>query len=209
MTDSQDETSTTPNNKVDRVIQKYDLGDVGAELERRWLGEEGDQLSVRDLAALFNKRILRTQLESSDVFTVGENVDHIYQGLTADGDSGQEDQTIIRARLEQSGVDVDELESDFVSHQTIYRYLKNQRNAEQAEPTDEERIEKAEQTIQRLRGRTTAVTERSLEGLQKSGSISLGEFSVLNDIQVFCERCGRSYDVADLLEREGCACETG
>ncbi|WP_435320704.1 rod-determining factor RdfA [Haloarchaeobius sp. TZWSO28] len=207
MTDGQTAGSNTRTNKVDRVIEEYDLGDIGDELERLWLGEGDEQQSVRDLAELFNRRVLQSAIDASDVFTLGENVDHIYDALTG-GESESDDRTLIRARLEQNGIDVEAVERDFVSHQTIYRYLKNHRDAEQPEPTDEERVEKAEQTIQRLRGRTTAVTERSLEGLQKNGTISLGDFSVLNDIQVLCDDCGRSYDVADLLDRGGCECET-
>ncbi|WP_267643396.1 rod-determining factor RdfA [Haloarchaeobius amylolyticus] len=204
MSDPTSDGANEPTNKVDRVIQKYDLGDVGDELERLWLGDGDEKRSVRDLADLFNKRILQSAIDASDVVTLGENIDHVYNALTGE----ESDQTLVRARLEQNGVDVEGVENDFVSHQTIYRYLKNHRDAEQPEPSDEERVEKAEQTIQRLRGRTTAVTERSLEGLQKNDAITLGSFNVLNDIQVLCEDCGRSYDVTDLLERGGCACES-
>jgi hypothetical protein len=198
--------SSAPTTKIDRVIREYGLDGLGDELERRWLSEEENRSSVRELTDLFNQRVLRAELEAQNVFSLGENVEHLYRSLvgeTADG----EDSTLIRARLEQNGVDTDALTDRFVSHQTVYRYLTEHRGVEQPEQPNEDRIERVEQTVQGLRGRTTAVTEQSLESLRSKGLVTLGEFEVLNDIKVFCEDCGRSYDVTELLERGRCACE--
>jgi len=98
---------------------------------------------------------------------------------------------------------------DFVSHQTIYRYLKDHREVEQPEQTPEERKEKAIETIKRLRGRTTAVSEQTVEKLKRNDVVSVGAFSVLNDLQVLCEECGRSDDIASFLEQGGCTCQMG
>lgn len=195
--------SATASNKVDRVIEKHGLDGLGDELERRWLDQGDEQLSTRELADLFNRRVLGAAIDESDVFTLSGDVDQVYEALRDEGG----DDTLVRSRLEQSGIDVDDVESDFVSHQTVYRYLKNHRKVEQPETPDEERIENAIDTIQRLRGRTTAVTERTIESLRDNESITIGEFDVLNDVQILCQQCGRSYDVATLLERGACECE--
>jgi hypothetical protein len=200
---TQDETSP-PSNKVERVVQEYDLEGLEVELEHRWLGVDGDQASTRELAEDLNKRVLAAAVNRSEAFTLSGSVDELYRGLTGDGD---EDPTLVRSRLEQNGVDVDTVTDDFVSHQTIYRYLKQHRGVEQPERTPDERRETAIDTIQGLRGRTTAVTEQTVTDLARNDVVDVGEFSILNDIQLLCEDCGRSYDVTDLVERGGCECQ--
>ncbi|GAA0215815.1 rod-determining factor RdfA [Halobaculum roseum] len=196
---------TTPSNKVDRVAQAYGLDDLGAELEARWLGVDGEQSSTRDLATLFNKRVLEAAVDRSDAFTFTGTVDQLYRRLT-DDDTG--DAALVRSRLEQHGVDVDAVTDDFVSHQTIHRYLKNHRELERPEQTPEDRKASAVDTVQRLRGRTTAVAEQTIESLANNDILDVGQFSILNDIQVLCENCGRSYDVTTFIERDGCQCAT-
>lgn len=195
----------SPTNKVDQVIEKYDLVGMGVELENRWLGVDREQESTRDLADYFNREVLTAAVENSDVFTLSGDTEQVYRSLTDDEDA---DVTLVRSRLEQNGVDVDEVTNDFVSHQTIYRYLKNNRGVTQPEQSAEERKEKAVDSIQRLRGRTTAVTEQTIGRLRKNDAISVGEFSILNDLQVLCENCGRSYDVVTFMEQGGCECES-
>lgn len=200
-----DEADTRPTNKVDRVAAAYGLEGLGDELERRWLGEGSDAASTRELADLFNRRVLAAAIDESAVFTLDGDVEGAYRTLTDEGDA---DRSLVRSRMEQGGIDVDAVLGDFVSHQTIHRYLTDHRGVEQSGPDDAERSKKAVERIQRLRGRTTAVTEETVERLRASGTLTVEEFSVLNDIQVLCEGCGRSYDVVELIERGHCACET-
>lgn len=202
--DGADSATQTP--KIDRIIREYGLDGLGDELERRWLSEGDEQLSVRELTDLFNQRVLRAELEAQNVFSLGENVEHLYRSLVGEATDG-EDSTLIRARLEQSGVDTESLTDTFVSHQTVYRYLTDHRDAERPEKTATDQIATAEQTIQGLRGRTTAVTRQSVESLRSKDLVTLGTFEVLNDIKILCQDCGRSYDVTELLDRGRCECE--
>lgn len=190
--------------KIERVIDRYGIDGLDDELERRWLGEDGNGASTRELAHDFNRRVLAAAVDDSDAFTLSTDVGQLYEQLT---DETADDAALVRSRMEQSGIDVDEVTSDFVSHQTVYRYLTEHRGVERAERSEEERRRKAVETIQRLRGRTTAVAEQNVEGLRDGGALSIDEFSVLNDIQVLCETCGRNYDVVELIERGRCACE--
>jgi len=197
--------SETTSNKIDQAIEKYGLKEMDKELEKRWLGVDGDQESTRDLADFFNKTVLKEAVDQSETFTLSGNIDKVYRTLT-DGD--ETDATLVRSRLEQSGIDVEAVINNFVSHQTVYRYLKDIREVEQPDQSSEDKKENAIETIQRLRGRTTAVTERTIDNLKKTDILSVGEFSVLNDLQVLCESCGRSYDVSTFLERGGCECQS-
>lgn len=205
MTDDADSAAKEPSNKIDRTIQKYGIEGLGDELERRWLGDEREKESTRDLAEYFNKEVLSEVVRESETSTLSGNVDEVYRALM---ERSEMDSTLVRSRLEQSGIDVEEVTSDFVSHQTVYRYFKDHREVERSDLSPKERRESAIETIQRLRGRTTAVTEQTVSNLENNDVISVGEFSVLNDLQVLCEGCGQSYGVAPFLEQGGCECQS-
>ncbi|EMA05059.1 hypothetical protein SAMN05443574_1158 [Haloarcula vallismortis] len=190
--------------KVDAVIQKYDLVGMGAELESRWVGDEGEEQSTRDLADYFNQSVLESAIEGTDAPTLSGDIQQVYQSLSED----DADAPIIRSRLEQSGVDIESVMADFISHQTVYRYLTNDRGAVRPEQTPGERKKSAIDRIQRLRGRTTAVTRQTIESLEKNDAISAGEFNIINELQVLCEDCGRSYDIVAFLEQDGCDCQS-
>jgi hypothetical protein len=100
------------NSKVARIIEEYELDKLGEELERRWIAEDGD--SLRDLADVFNRRLLEATLVSSsgsDAF----DPESVYVALTDDDVPAGERRTIKR-NLERAGVDVEQLIDGFVSH---------------------------------------------------------------------------------------------
>lgn len=189
--------------KVARLIEKYDLEGFGDELERMWTADGDERRSLRDLSDIFNKRILRTVIEESDITTLGADVDDIYRRLQGERGTSA-DQTRVQRRLEREGVDVDTLESDFVTYQAIRTYLKEERNAEYDPNTNP--VERDRNSIQQLRNRTRAVTETKLDGLTKSDRIELGPHEISVDINVFCEECGRQFDVTEVLDQKGCDC---
>ena len=189
--------------KVARVLDEYDLEGLGAELERRWTASE-DRWSLRDLARFLNQRILETALEAANVQTVDGEVENIYRLLTDDEVSGA-DETRIRRRLERDGVDVDALETDFVTYQAIRTYLQKHRDAEYT-PDETDPIEREVSNVEQLRGRLVSVTEGKLDQLRNAEEIDLGEFRLLVDIQVVCEDCNSQFEVVELLERGGCDC---
>jgi hypothetical protein len=192
--------------KVGRVIAEYELDGLGEELERRWLGDGFERQSLRDLADLFNHRVLRRAMLDAGMDPLEGEVENAYDLLTGD-DVSEGVRTQARNRLERSGVDVESLQSDFVSHQAIHTYLRKYRGAEQSEEAAGDRIERTVSTVRRLESRTVAVVENSLQTLRNAGTVRLGPFDVLVDVRVFCSDCGRQYDVVDLLERGGCDCE--
>ena len=112
-----------------------------------------------------------------------------------------------RRRLERDGVDVDELERDFVTYQAVRSYLTEYRDAEYEEPSANELAENALETVQRLRSRLRSIAEGSLTRLQSTDRLTLGTFRLFVDVDVLCEDCGAQYGVVDLLERGGCDCE--
>nr|WP_255291572.1 rod-determining factor RdfA [Natrinema sp. CBA1119] len=130
--------------------------------------------------------------------------DDMYLQLT--GEKGTSaDQTRIRRQLEREGVDVETLQSDFVSYGAIRSFLKEERSAEYN--PSQNPVERDTDSIQQLRNRTMLVTETKLNGLVENDHIELGSYEVTVDINVFCEECGRQFDVIDILEQKECDCK--
>ncbi|ADB63226.1 hypothetical protein Htur_4415 (plasmid) [Haloterrigena turkmenica DSM 5511] len=199
-----DENETEFRTKVAKLIEKYNLEGTGDEFEQLWTASGDERRSLRELAEMFNKRILRSAIDESEMTPLSADVDDVY--LRLQGEKGTSaDRTRIRRRLEREGIDVETLQSDFVSYQAIRSFLKDDRNAEYNPSRDP--IERDRESIQQLRNRTMLVTETKLEGLVKNDEITLGSHEITVDINVFCEDCGRQFDAIEVLDREGCECK--
>jgi len=194
--------------KVVRLIDEYGLVGMGETLERRWTATE-DRSGLRDLADYFNRELLRTAVEAESVDPLQGEVENLYHLLTGDDvTSGVREQT--RNRLDQQGVDVEKIENDFVTYQSVRTYLKKYRDADppNTSGSPEDRIERKRSTIQRLRSRLTDITEQSLRELVSVSAITLGEFDVIVTVRVHCTSCGTQQSVSDLLTSRGCECES-
>jgi hypothetical protein len=189
--------------KVERVINDYNITNIGDEIVRSWTNDEEDRQSLRELAEQFNRRLLRATINKAEVGSHDYDIDRTYRLLTTD-DVSSGKQTRVRSRLERDGIDTEQLESDFVSHLAVRTYLQHH-NATRAE-SEPDQVAKEAQRIQRLRSRTTAVTESKLKQLHATDRISVGDFRVLTEIQAFCEECETRYDVDELLSQGSCAC---
>lgn len=193
--------------KVERLIEEWEMAEVGQQLEDYWLGVGQEQYSLRKLADWFNEQLLQRALEDSGESYIDGEVENMYDHLTSD-DASRGVQAEVETRLEQAGIDVDDLQQSFVSHQSIYTYLTKVRGVSHPDETDDEsQMEKTNDSIQRLINRTDAVVTKNLESLRNTERISLGEFSVFVDVDVYCHECETQYSVQDLLEQRGCDCE--
>ena len=201
-----DTTDSRPSSKVARLISEYGLDGLGEELEVRWTGDGVERSSLRDLAGYFNERLLERALIDAGMTALDSDVSTTYRNLT-DDDVSTGVRTDARNRLESNGVDVDGLESDFVSYQAIRSYLTEYRDAEYRRLSDEEKVEKDLESIQRLMTRTLSVTEERIEKLAQTGRIDADEFEVLLDVQVLCGSCGEQYPISEFLDDRGCDCQ--
>ena len=194
-----------PRPKVARVIDEYDLDDMGEWLERSWTGEGEPQRSLRDLADRLNRAILRTTMERAGMDPVEGDVATAYDLLAGDASSG--DRVQKRRELERNGVDVDAIENDFVSHRAVHSYLRKHRGVERSEPAPDDRVATERDRIERLQGRTTAVTADVIERLNANGRLDAHDVDVIVNVRVMCNECGRSYDASEFLEQGGCDCD--
>ena len=141
--------------KVARLIDEYDLQGLGADLEQQWTADE-DRKSLRDLARYFNQQLLQRTLEEANVQYLDGEIENTYRLLT-DDEVSRAELTRVKRRLERDGVDVDALETDFVTYQAIRSYLKDHRGAEYT-PAETDPLEREATNVQKLRGRMATVT---------------------------------------------------
>lgn len=190
--------------KVGRLVERYDLAGLGDELEYRWTAPEDDRASLRDLAEYVNRSVLEAALRAAGHSPTDAEVDGLYEAITDDDvDSGT--RTRKRRELERHGVDVERLRASFVSHQAVHTYLTEVRNA--SFDPDPPTVEGSKATLARLRNRTSAVTESTLERLAAADRIADSQYEALVDVRVLCRDCGRASDLEALLEDGGCTCD--
>jgi len=195
------ETNST-NTKVARVIDAYGLDGMGASLEAAWTGEEGNRTSLRDLADEFNESVLEATLREASISPLNLDVSSTYDALR--GESAAE-ATRARRRLEREGIDVDELTSDFVTHQAIHTYLTKEREATLPTADDSLADQKVE-TIEKLQGRVSAVAESALSSLASAEELDRGDYDILVDVRAVCPDCGADVSIGELIRHGGCDC---
>ena len=201
--------ATGPRGKVERVIDSRDLQGLGETLARRWTAPGDRRLSLRELADLFNRRVLDAALVDAGHDLLAGEVEALYDLLTGAGDESAT-RTKALTRLGRLGVDVEAVRSDFVSHQAVHTYLTEHRGV--APPSDDDgrsRLEKRAAVVRRLRNRLVAVATESLEALERSGDLDLGSVEVLTTVSVFCEACGTTRSLQEVLDAGGCDCDPG
>ncbi|TKX46462.1 hypothetical protein EXE41_09700 [Halorubrum sp. SD690R] len=190
------------NTKVGRVIRAYDLDGMGANLEAAWTGESGERTSLRDLADEFNEAVLRAALGEVGVSSLSVDVSSTYEAIR--GNSGSS-ATRARRRLVREGVDVDEVTSDFVTHQAIHTYLTQEREASLPDASEDIAKRKVE-TVEKLQGRTSAVAESALTALANADELDRADYDILIDVRAVCQNCGTDAPVSELIRRGGCGC---
>ncbi|ELY63804.1 rod-determining factor RdfA [Natrinema versiforme] len=201
-----DDSSGGRRTKVERVMDQYGLEEWGERLEAEWIGDGTERTSLRDLATEFNQAVLRAAVREAGASVLDTDIDSLYRTLT-DDDVSRSDAVRKRRELERSGVDIDDVRSDFVTHQTIYTYLTNVRDASLPEEDSEDRIERKKETVQRLAGRTQVITESTLDELRNAGELTDKDYEVFVDVRAICGQCGADYPIADLLDQGGCDCD--
>jgi hypothetical protein len=188
--------------KVDRLIDEYGL-DIEDHLIDAWTRRQ-NRRSLRDLAAEFNRELLRERLDRRGISSVGMDTETVYRHLR--GNAGSGSRTRVHRQLEREGIEVSELREEFVSHAAVRTFFRNRGVTRSGEDTDQVAAEATH--VQQLQNRTAVVTEDKLESLRSTGRVDIGEFRVLVDVQVFCEDCERQFDINELLEARRCSCHS-
>lgn len=208
----QDESTETTHpesrGKVATLLHQYALTGVGTELETLWTADGESRMSLRELAAYFNERLLACKLDETTASTVDGEIENYYRLLTDDAVSSGK-RIAAENTLCRQGVDVEKLRDEFVSRQAIHTYLTNERDAEYTPPTqsEQDRIESYLESIGRIRSRLAAIAEQSLSQLAHSNPQlgGVAEVSVL--VQVQCTYCDTQHPITAFLSNGGCGCD--
>lgn len=189
--------------KVGRVSRVYELPKEDTQLVEKW--QSGT--SVRQLTEEINKDIVRSKLETANVGQIKLSQSPVYKALHTN-ELSKAEEIKIRRELDHAGIDVEKLSSDLVSHQTVYRHLKQCLDVSKGEDqTPNERREKAKDTVYALQQRTEIVTESTIHMLQTADITNLGNIEVVVDLQIVCDDCGRSMDFESAIS-QGCKCDS-
>ena len=191
--------------KVARLVELYGLDEMPERLERYWRGDGVERHSLRELATLFNERLVRAAMTEAGMNPLDGEAENLYDLLDGD-DATSGARTRAERRLDREGVDVDDLRDSFVSHQAIHTYLTSVREQEYETDGSDADAEERIETVQRLAGRTRSISADAVESLDEADEITVGEFDVTVDVRVTCRDCNGRYDIATLLRGDGCAC---
>lgn len=196
--------------KVGRSIERYGLGALDTELVRRRREEDA---SLRDLADYTNRRILAAALEASAVdlqdtlygaVDDDDAIDVLYDVL-ADDETPTERVARVRTRLVQQGVDVEAIQSDWVTHTTVRSHL---RECLEVDTSREASItvDDGRDTIEWARNRCANIVAQTLTRLRNADLLATGPLETSVTIQVTCTECGSTYRPDQLLSARECDC---
>lgn len=196
--------------KIGRNIDRYGLEELNEELQQR---RYEDEASLRDLADYINRRILSAVLSESDIdlmdaaygaVSSDEALAAVYETLASD-EASPDREAYVRKRLEQNDIEINEIESHWVTHPTVRAHLNDCLDIETDRPT---RIttESAQDTIEWARTRCNQIVTQTISRLVSSGALSISDYDVSVVVQISCSNCENTYRPIELLERESCDC---
>jgi hypothetical protein len=186
--------------KVGRQAKTYGLPDLDEELRARYL-EQDD--SLRSLADHVNARIVGSRLDRTDANVVGDTVS-VYEALVGD-DVPPERRADITDQLEYAGIDLDSLQADFVSHQTVKTHLNDCLNVDTSR-TGVDSLADGRRIIEWSRERDEHVIEQTLGQLRRADLIHSGRLKVTQTVTVRCTDCDETFRINELLEETSCQC---
>lgn len=193
--------------KVQRTAVTFDVSDALDELAAA--RQEG--ASFRTLATQFNTRVVEQVLGEIDVegrsihaALTGEDIaSEVYEVLRTDRDSDIR-RAELRARLSDAGVDVENLESAFVSHVTIRSHLQECVGVEPERSTPP--FEQTVNTARSAQTRASNVVQSTIDRAVRHDQLQTGDLDVEILIRVTCQDCGDTFYLSELLEQQHCSC---
>lgn len=201
--DSYSDVLSECNCKVGKIAEKYNAQKMANSLGDMWREEDE---SVREIATTFNIHILNLAMENTGMNNLEGEVENIYR-LLKDDDVSKAEQIRAKRRLEQNGLEPDEISTDFVSYQTVYRHLTNCLELQNSDlENSEAKRAKIEKRIRSLTNRTNLVISKTLKQLSKSFNSGVQKPNVTLSVTVWCDECGTSMNLEDVLTGDQCQC---
>jgi len=194
--------SDTPCCKVGRGIEKYGCDGLNDTLVYEY--REGDA-SLRDLEQVINREFTTASLQET-----GSPADRDPQEITSilrgNDDVSKREKARVRTELEQAGVEVDQLEQDYVSFRTVKTHL-NEHLGVDTSRTESITSDSAKGLIEWATTRCTSVIEQTIERLSNADVAAISDdFTVSVSPRITCYDCNSSFTVQEFIENDGCRC---
>ena len=219
---SSDDTPTTSNHddgdadtppctcKIGAGINTYTQRGFHDEITRLY---ETDDVSLRDLEHRINKEfvtgaIRHTAATDWGVGSFDATPSEIVTALHDDSLPPSEQNRIV-TRLEQAGIDSEELSKSLISYRTVKNHLNNCVDIDTSKNTEITRTD-ARNTVGWARTKCERVISRTVERLSRTGMSTISDdFDVTVTPRVTCNKCGDSMPISEFISSDGCSCPTG
>jgi hypothetical protein len=187
--------------KVERVAEAYGLEGLDAELQRR---REQADATLHELAAYLNERLTAVALSAAEI-NLDAEPGTVYAALenSDDLDIGRRDE--IREAMAGT-LDIDRLRTDYTSHETIRKHLKDHLDISTSRGSIEG-LQELQDALQTYEQQYETAVASALERAAERGFLSGGDFRVFST-RVECKECSTTYRLEELLANSGCECQT-
>jgi hypothetical protein len=187
--------------KVCRVLTERDMEQYEGQLVDQWQADTPERKGYRQLAEWLNVTMLRREMDRAGLSTLGEEAQSKYDRLTASDQSVAEE---VATDLSGAGIDVDGLQSDFVSYGVVRTHLQDCLDLEYtAEAGDWEA-----ESIEMARDYATKKVTEAVRSLHNKGDLEGSDIRVDVDVELECESCHAAIPVDRALRRGYiCDCE--
>lgn len=188
--------------KISRVGDAYDISGLDTELKRR---REGTDETLHELVEFLNTRLTAAAMIDGGVDTDADPAT-VYAALMGDSELPAKRQDSLRETL-AGRLDLERLQTDFVSHETVRKHLKNHLGIDTSRGGFEtaEELREALETHQR---QYRDAVEGALQRAAREGLLSGTEFRVYQT-RVECVDCSQTLRLSELIENGGCECNSG
>jgi hypothetical protein len=210
-------------NKIDRLIEQYELPGIGESLVRDWTHEDDQRRkSIRELTSWFNQKLVMVILDryTSGMIPSDYTVEEITTRLQARGSDASKYNDIpdreimdIVQWLENNDVPVGDVIDDFVSYGTMYTYLKEIRGAVSPDSQPDQRSPE-ERQVDVLEGIRTDLAKQPerinsrLRTLRTHNQLPETKPDIHISVECNCPACGHAQPIADYIQQQGCTeCE--
>lgn len=183
--------------KIQKTVEDLDLEPVIETLfDRRKSGT-----SLRSLRDYYNDQVIEATLANAgaSVLTDPETVREAIRGEMESAGK----QIEIKHKLTELEVDVEQLESRLVSHETLRKFLNDENIVPETE-TNTVTVDEVRDTVDWATSREEAIIKRKLEQLAQTDSIEFQDIDIDTAITVTCADTGVAYPLDEFIERGGC-----
>lgn len=196
--------------KVDSLAKRYDLSvpdpaydSIDAYLVARWTGADGrPSEGYKPLTRWFNERVLRRVYESHDRDAMDVHLSTEYDVLTGDEDLRFDE---LAADLSTDGIDVEQLQREFVSWSTMRHHLKGclEASKEAQSPSTDWELNSVKIAQEQTKSKAKSVL-RSLASKDRLPQADKADVDV--QVKLTCPECSVRVPLEDALGR-GYVCE--